>query len=155
MQVPFGNCGCQLLLQSPPHITPCLLPACVRTDLCLIVGRNCPQAANGIAGVIRFINGSKGRMTQLKQELAACTNRLRQGYEDETIFLSMVLEGGGCKDDDIYIYVYVVRIHSSRLLALLHSLIGQLVSCLVGSLHHFVISSPETKLFRGLFMGDQ
>ena len=34
-------------------------------------------------------------MTQLKQELAACTNRFRQGYEDETIFLSMVLEGAG------------------------------------------------------------
>ena len=32
-------------------------------------------------------------MTQLKQEIAAYTNRFRQGYEDETIFLSMLLEG--------------------------------------------------------------
>lgn len=67
---------------------------CPYTSFCLTVTRNGPQAAGGIAGVIRFINRSKGRMTQLKQELAACTNRFRQGYEDETIFLSMVLEGG-------------------------------------------------------------
>lgn len=51
------------------------------------------QGAGGIAGVIRFINGSKGRMTQLKHEVAASTSRFRQGYQDETVLLSMVLEG--------------------------------------------------------------
>lgn len=51
------------------------------------------QGAGGIAGVIRFINGSKGRMTQLKHELAASTSRFRQGYQDEAVLLSMVLEG--------------------------------------------------------------
>lgn len=51
------------------------------------------QGAGGIAGVIRFINGSKMRMTQLKHELAASTNRFRQGYQDENVLLSMILEG--------------------------------------------------------------
>lgn len=43
--------------------------------------------------MIRFINGSKMRMTQLKHELAASTNRFRQGYQDENVLLSMILEG--------------------------------------------------------------
>lgn len=51
------------------------------------------QGGGGITGVIRFINGSKRRMTQLKQEIAASTSRFRQGYQDETVLLSMVLEG--------------------------------------------------------------
>lgn len=51
------------------------------------------QGAGGIAGVIRFINGSKGRMTQLKHELAASTSRFRQGYQDESVLLSTILEG--------------------------------------------------------------
>lgn len=52
------------------------------------------QGAGGIAGVIRFINGSKRRMTELKHEVAASTSRFRQGYQDETVLLSMLLEGG-------------------------------------------------------------
>ena len=32
-------------------------------------------------------------MTELKHEIAASTSRFRQGYQDETVLLSMVLEG--------------------------------------------------------------
>lgn len=65
------------------------------------LGRTClpsnfgMQGAGGIAGVIRFINGSKKRMTELKHEVAASTSRFRQGYQDENILLSMILEGDG------------------------------------------------------------
>lgn len=52
------------------------------------------QGATGIAEIIRVINESKSRMTQLKQELAASTNYFRHGYQDENVLLPMVLEGG-------------------------------------------------------------
>lgn len=51
------------------------------------------QGATGIAEIIRVINESKSRMTQLKQELAASTNYFRHGYQDENVLLPMVLEG--------------------------------------------------------------
>lgn len=51
------------------------------------------QGTTGITGVIRLINDSKVRMTHLKQEIAAATNRFRQGYQDDGVLLSMILEG--------------------------------------------------------------
>ncbi|CAM9469568.1 unnamed protein product, partial [Scytosiphon promiscuus] len=72
--------------------------ACLRSELHHTQRMN----AGGIAGVIRFINGSKGRMTQLKHEVAASTSRFRQGYQDEEVFLSMVLEDLSRAIDALY-----------------------------------------------------
>eukprot|EP00903_Cladosiphon_okamuranus_P012671 g11851.t1 len=72
--------------------------ACLRSEL----HPSQKMGAGGIAGVIRFINGSKLRMTQLKHELAAATNRFRQGYQDENALLSMVLEDLSRAIDTMY-----------------------------------------------------
>lgn len=75
------------------EVTTRLSPTCVLHLSDNLSSNRRTQGAGGIAGVIRFINGSKMRMTQLKHELAAATNRFRQGYQDENVLLSMVLEG--------------------------------------------------------------
>lgn len=48
-------------------------------------------------------------MTQLKHEIAASTSRFRQGYQDEAVFLSTVLEGNRQRTRDRIFLLEVVR----------------------------------------------